>query len=66
VRLEDRARLGIPDVRVLDPRIGQRRDDAAVERRVGRLVDDGPRVEGLEVDGVDGPGGREVGWSGRA
>jgi len=55
VRLEDRARL-VVDPRVLDPRVREEVDDALVEDRIGRLVDDRAPVEALEVDGVDRAG----------
>ena len=60
VRLEDR--LGLRrELRVLDPRVGERLDDAPVEHRVGGLVDDRADVHALEVDAVDGAGLDELG-----
>ena len=40
-------------LRILDPGVGERLDDAAVERRVGRVVDDRALVLALEIDRVD-------------
>ena len=45
-------RVAVVDLRVLEPDAGKALDDPSVERRVGTLVDDRPRVVALEVDGV--------------
>ena len=41
-------------LRILDPGLCECLDDAAVERRVGGVVDDRAGVQALEVDRVDG------------
>ena len=47
------SRVAVGQRRVLEPRLGERVDDATVEIRIRRVVDDGPAVVALEVDRVD-------------
>ena len=54
------SRLG-REGRVLEPRAPEPVDDAAVERRIRRGVDDRAVVLALEVDRVDGAGRGELG-----
>jgi hypothetical protein len=59
VRLQERVDLG-REARVLVPGVGERRDDPAVQVRVGADVDDRSLVVALEVDAVHRARGDEA------